>query len=64
MAKTKHFKITFGNIIALYALILVAIPFTWWDNSLYLLGGDDIKLEYAYPLQKLKNILFGRCLYL
>ena len=58
MAKTKHFKITFANVIALYALILVAIPFTWWDSSLYLFGGDDIKLEYAYPLQKLKNILF------
>lgn len=38
---------------------LLAVPFLWWSQELYFLGGDDIKYEYVYPQLKLEAILEG-----
>lgn len=53
MNKNKQYMIVF----ILYVLFLALLPFLWWNSNLFLLGGDDIKLEYINPLFKLQNIL-------
>lgn len=35
------------------------LPFTWWPDNLYLLGGDDTKFEYIAPYLKLAPLFYG-----
>ena len=39
----------FSFFLSVYPLILLILPFSWWNNNLYMLGGDDIKIEYLNP---------------
>src|SRR5258708_14415452 len=39
-------------------IILFVVPFIIWGNT-YLVGGDDTRLYYVFPLQFLKNYSFN-----
>ena len=41
----------------LYVALLAAIPFSWWNSSFYLIGGDDLKYEFVDPLTKIESII-------